>query len=797
MSQKSRKKYFASLFLASVIALSPLSVFAVSSSYDNEGNISEDPAVTSYSNNFVICEVSANKENKYGAYDCISKENIANNELEISDIKFHDNYKDNNTTKAMGITGVVKNTTNTTEYFKLEIRYYDSENDKFLTTSNIHIAPANDTVQFVDMENASYFSSYTKSDDRYKSEITVPRKISIGLVSVDSSLIDNSLASSENTYEDYVYDSYHVTIDVTENEEIKVKEEAEAYFNEARHGIIRHIPLTFTTNTIGSRRTELTDIAVNQNFTTSESSGNIDIKIGDADTYVTGSQKYIIDYTYKLDKENELTYDEFYYNIISDSVDISNASFEVKLPKDFDISRIGFSSGYYGSTNNNVIYYVKDNTIYGFYNGILKYGSITIRVAFEDGYFANEGLPVPDLSSRAYIGLIVPIVAAILVFILWYIFGRDEKRVSPVSFYPPSGMNSLDMQFYYRGSVDHRGVVSLLTYLAGKGYLTIEASGKHDFIITKIKDYDGDDKCEEEFMKGLFKSGDKVKKSDLDDTFYKTVSKIITKHERNFKKEEIYEKNTAVPKTVSIIAVIVTVLTFVVTCFMTDNSETGGIMLVLGFIAAIYVPFFVSSVSMEKGPQKIFTLLFVGAHMLIVCSGLFIAFIDMILTDGGVATNPLYLVMLVETVVSIVIQISLIVLMPKRNQHGADMYARISGFRTFIMTAEKSRLEMLVSENPSYFYNVIPYAYVLGVSDKWMKQFEGIAMVKPDWYVSDGAFVYNDFRNFMDNTVSAATRSMVSSPASSSSSSGGFSSGGSSGGGSSGGGGGGGGSSSW
>ena len=49
-------------------------------------------------------------------------------------------------------------------------------------------------------------------------------------------------------------------------------------------------------------------------------------------------------------------------------------------------------------------------------------------------------------------------------------------------------------------------------------------------------------------------------------------------------------------------------------------------------------------------------------------------------------------------------------------------------------TAEKERLEALVYENPSYFYNILPFAYVLGVSDKWIKNFEGIAMEPPRWY---------------------------------------------------------------
>ena len=104
-------------------------------------------------------------------------------------------------------------------------------------------------------------------------------------------------------------------------------------------------------------------------------------------------------------------------------------------------------------------------------------------------------------------------------------------------------------------------------------------------------------------------------------------------------------------------------------------------------------------------------------------------------------------------------------------------------------TAEKDKLEAMVLENPTYFYDILPFTYVLGVSDKWIKKFESISMQAPDWYYGPTAFDVIRFNNFIDNTMTVAARTMTSSP-SSSSSGGGFSGGGFSGGGSGGGGGG-------
>ena len=128
----------------------------------------------------------------------------------------------------------------------------------------------------------------------------------------------------------------------------------------------------------------------------------------------------------------------------------------------------------------------------------------------------------------------------------------------------------------------------------------------------------------------------------------------------------------------------------------------------------------------------------------------------------------------------------------QRTDEGHEIKQKINGFKIFLESAEKERLEALVEENPTYFYDILPYAYVLGVSDKWIKSFEGIAVEKPSWYYG------NDFNTmtmlyFMNRTMTDISRAMVSVP-SDNASGGGFGGGG---GGFSGGGFGGGGGGSW
>jgi Predicted membrane protein (DUF2207). len=64
----------------------------------------------------------------------------------------------------------------------------------------------------------------------------------------------------------------------------------------------------------------------------------------------------------------------------------------------------------------------------------------------------------------------------------------------------------------------------------------------------------------------------------------------------------------------------------------------------------------------------------------------------------------------------------------RRTETGRLWLGQVLGFKNFIEKAEQDRILTLVNENPQYFFNILPYAYVLGVTDKWAKNFESIAI---------------------------------------------------------------------
>ena len=120
--------------------------------------------------------------------------------------------------------------------------------------------------------------------------------------------------------------------------------------------------------------------------------------------------------------------------------------------------------------------------------------------------------------------------------------------------------------------------------------------------------------------------------------------------------------------------------------------------------------------------------------------------------------------------------------LPKRNPAGRRLLNEILGLKHFIEVAEKSRLKTLVEQNPEYFYNVLPSAYILDVSDKWIDKFESIMQINPEWY-SGGAFSTANFNSFAYSAMAVSSPSTSNGGVSHSSGGGGGCSGGGGGGG--------------
>lgn len=614
--------------------------------------------------------------------------------------------------------------------------------------------------------------------------------------------------------------------------------------------------------TVSRNRARITNVSVNSEYVVSRGFNDYKLKIGSANKTITGEQKYVIKYTYSLGRDPMKDYDELYYNIIGDDIDtiINNVSFSIIMPKEFDSNKLGFSSGIVGSTDSSRINYSVDgNKISGVYNGILgAREALTVRCELPEGYFIDVGhstidyiiflIPViflgitillwfkynkndkvietvefypPDELNSLDVGFLYKgktenkDVTSLLIFLAnkGYLEIIDnsidlnskkinlsqnskenvnkkiielqnkiviERKNNPNSKKIKYYENMLDIYKDFDTSIDYKGYVDK--------YSINKLNKDEKFLIRKLKDYDGTDINEQWFMEGLFECGrTDVTDKMLYNNFYVTNNKILNNVNKcNINK--VFEKSN---KKVKIFIVLMLIVTFLLITIL-PMITYGQPELLLGAIVFPGIGFsllFGVLFSKLDFVSKLFAVLFgLGFGGL---PWLFITF-PIIIQDS------FYLTGYVIGVICMLIMGIIFKCPSKRTKYGNEMLGKIRGFKNFLETVEKEKLESLVMQNPNYFYDILPYTYVLGISDKWIKKFETISLCAPSWYDSTNSFDVDSFESFMNSTMSTACNAMASVPyTSSGSSSDGSSSSSSSGGGSSGGGSGGGGVSSW
>lgn len=595
---------------------------------------------------------------------------------------------------------------------------------------------------------------------------------------------------------DYDITKYDVEIVVDEHNKYSIKENIDTYFNVSKHGIIRRIPLY--NNIIrqdGTRernRVLISNVHVNEEFASSRESYNYVLKIGSADKTLMGKHSYSISYDYDLGLDKNNKFDELYFNIIGTEwdTDISNVTFKITMPKEFDASKLGFSYGRYGYSNtDNISYDVDGNVITGSFEGTLLAGEgLNVRLELPEGYFIRKSVGSSLLECWYYI---IPILGVLISYLIWKKYGKDDQVVDVVSFYPPENMNSLDVAFAKKGSVNSNDAVSLLVYLASKGYIKIveDKKNKSRFTIQKVKEYDGNNKEEELFFRGLFKKvWDSISSDELNESFYLTINSILTKKNSTANRKEIFNSKSSNKRYILFLFMLITSsLSTIIPALgykLSDVIFSIIICNLIGIVALIIVGIIYDNNCTKKGLNSALGFAFFFVLALAVANFTIIGF-------EYVYYDTVYLIGFILCMVCTYLIYFFYLIVTKRTEYGNKVLGEINGFKKFLETAEKDKLESLVHDDPAYFYNILPYAYVLGVSDAWIKQFEGIAIAPPEWYESADTFDYYRFNRSLNRTIHSASRVMNSVPQSSggSSSGGGFSGGGFSGGGSGGGGG--------
>lgn len=594
----------------------------------------------------------------------------------------------------------------------------------------------------------------------------------------------------------YTTDVYDVDVRVSEDHVCSVTETITVDFRTPKHGIYRYIPYDLGVYTIKNIRVdgETYDVeSVSENDLFQKI-----IRIGDADRTVSGRHTYTIHYDVVGYADEDAAQDYFSLDVLPAEWEtaIGRADIRIEFPKVIEEDDLQIYSGRYGLEGNYAgitIDYDQQNRVLSLSGSDLQQGTaVTVNGRLPEGYWI--GAATRDWLIYPLIGVLIAV--PVLMLILWLLFGRDPKVVKTVEFYPPQGLTPAEIGYIIDGHVDTKDMVSLIIYFASKGYLTIEEFKEGKFLATKCGNIEQEEKrFVKTFFNAIFEEGDKVRLDKLPESFgemYPVAVDQLTGHYRK-KRNALFTAASRKCRALGMVLMFVPALAAVGLSAMA-SFDYLSLILLIPVIAALVVGMFMMIFVFDKWEsysrgKRI--LMSVGGAVLILI-GMGIA----ALAAANLMESPALLALVPA---SVIVTLVFVTLMNARTKKSAQWQGKILGFKDFIQNAELEKLKLLVEENPQYFYDVIPYAYVMGLSDVWAKNFEHIPTSPPSWYYGYGSnptFSTIWFCHMMNSCNRSFAGSTISSIAASSSDSGsgkiggGFGGGGFSGGGFGGGGGG-------
>ena len=557
----------------------------------------------------------------------------------------------------------------------------------------------------------------------------------------------------------YTIKKLKIDAKVTETNDIQITEEMDVFFNYDKHGIYRVIPEKNTIIEDGDKKkvdARVSNVTVNEKFTSTSQDGYKILKIGDKDKTIVGDKKYIIKYTYSIEKYNTKDgIDEFYFNIVGDKINTSIGSVEYKIefPKKYNKENIYLYSGRdeYKINGEETVNEEKgigtdilsDTVIAGRIDKlILPFRAVTLRIKLGKDYFILRN-NYTDILAK--IGTAVAVMTFIYTLIILYKYGRDKKLSDIITFKLPKELDVSNTYYLkYKTTTDYRKIVpALIIEFANEGYIEIgdgadrQEKGifakkpKDRFDIVKIKDYNGN-QYRKKIFDALFSKGDVLTEKNIKKVGQNVVTAVTEGEEvmQNSKfDKEIYDQS-GLKHVWKILGM--TIIPLII-LFLGAVSFVGSIGLTFKIIStiAILVSIFMSVMCLKQ-TSRTTTVIGVVIQLIIIIIMLVYAGLEAKFISG-LGTGIYY----IASAILLSLQVLISFWMEKKTQKGMMYEAQVNGFVKYIKTAREEELKEMVMEHPTMFFDILPYTYIFGISKLWINKFSNIEIEKPEWYTGN------------------------------------------------------------
>ena len=438
---------------------------------------------------------------------------------------------------------------------------------------------------------------------------------------------------------------------------------------------------------------------------------------------------YTISYTMLQGVESE---DSMIIDVIGYgwSVPLNNVTAVVRFPD--AVTAASVYAGHYGTSNTYpfslssdgktlVIAAKKLNLVY----------NTTYSEWMAEGITVDFTLPAGVLDSYADVRIFTEnmwklVLGALIcagVGVLLFVFKKKRDIIPVVSLKPPKGMSPMQMGKTLDGAVDNEDVTSMVYYFAHKGYLKIDLTDEDDpELIRMVKTLPDDAPLHEKTLfNGLFAKGEYKLVEDggkRKEVFAIRVSKLSGKFYEAMQTAKAQVKSPKPMYEASScflygLGQLLGGVFAMVASIMMGKRLGGGYLYIAGLFLLIPIALnlFLNVIKENyrykwKGGKRVgigiakvaATLVFSGIFVYLFASHVMTEWEKIVLCIGAFAPGFFTQNILVRT------------------EKYSETLGEILGFKDFIVVTEEDKIKFMLEDNPELYYEVLPYAQVLGVT---------------------------------------------------------------------------------
>ena len=324
-----------------------------------------------------------------------------------------------------------------------------------------------------------------------------------------------------------------------------------------------------------------------------------------------------------------------------------------------------------------------------------------------------------NLNSNFIMFILFSVICGIYLIglVVFIILNHKKKIIEVVEFSAPDEMTPADAGYVIDKNIDDRDISSLLIFWAEKKYIEIIQNEDKSINLKKLKEVDDKMKTYETTMfNTIF-----AQKSEVNLKALPTILKPIVPTIKKQIKDENNKKyfNAKIESASSW-------LTLGITCllvFLSYFFGSGGTFSIICGVIIFAISTIFSNISNKVYIQKKLK------SIIIYIAGIVLFLIFALLNLIYSFTNLYILALISITSFLCLLTYVLCPFLEYRTKEGRLVVGRLVGLKRYLEITEKEKIEMLIKENPKHFYDIIPYAYVLNVSNEWIENFNFVKTI--------------------------------------------------------------------